>query len=105
MYNFGMLPQGNTPTSNGCSQAVEDLNRQTGAQLDPNDDLSGGGGAGSSARGLMAAVSSLPELTERKRTIDKHMNLMTHLLKARGPQTTSSQVGKSPHWAASKSCK
>ena len=65
-----------------CSQAVEDLNRQTGAQLDPNDDLSSNG-AGSSARGLMAAVSSLPELTERKRTIDKHMNLMTHLLKAR----------------------
>lgn len=35
----------------------------------------------------MAAVSSLPELTERKRTIDKHTNLATRLLgeiKARG---------------------
>ena len=40
-------------------QAVEDLNRQTGAQLDPNDDLSSNG-AGSSARrahggGVLAA--------------------------------------------------
>ena len=33
-------------------------------------------------RGLMAAVSSLPELTERKRTIDKHTNLATALLAA-----------------------
>lgn len=33
-------------------------------------------------RGLMAAVSSLPELTERKRTIDKHTNLATALLGA-----------------------
>lgn len=63
------------------AQAVEDLNRQTGANMDPNADLSDG--MGSNARGLMAAVSSLPELTERKRTIDKHMNLMTHMLKAR----------------------
>jgi len=30
----------------------------------------------------MAAVSSLPELTERKRTIDKHTNLATALLGA-----------------------
>jgi hypothetical protein len=53
---------------------VEDLNRQTGANVDPDADLG-------NARGLMAAVSSLPELTERKRTIDKHMNLMTHMLR------------------------
>lgn len=33
-------------------------------------------------RGLMAAVNSLPELTERKRTIDKHTNLATALLGA-----------------------
>lgn len=34
----------------------------------------------SNTRGLMAAVSSLPELTERKRVIDKHTNLATALL-------------------------
>lgn len=34
-------------------------------------------------RGLMAAVSRLPQLTERKRTLDKHTNLLHHLLKAR----------------------
>ena len=39
-------------------------------------------GAQQNTRGLMAAVSSLPELTERKRTIDKHTNLATALLGA-----------------------
>ncbi|KAK9915015.1 hypothetical protein WJX75_003656 [Coccomyxa subellipsoidea] len=60
-------------------QAVADLNRQTGANVDPNADP--GDLMQSNARGLMAAVSSLPELTERKRAIDKHMNLATHMLK------------------------
>lgn len=64
-------------------QAVTDLNRQTGANVDPNADP--GDLMQSNARGLMAAVSSLPELTERKRAIDKHMNLATHMLKARCP--------------------
>jgi hypothetical protein len=36
--------------------------------------------AQANTRGLMAAVSSLPELTERKRCIDKHTNLATRLL-------------------------
>ena len=35
-----------------------------------------------STRSLMSAVSSLPELTERKRVIDKHTNLATALLGA-----------------------
>ncbi|EIE26993.1 SM/Sec1-family protein [Coccomyxa subellipsoidea C-169] len=60
-------------------QAVADLNRQTGANVDPAADP--GDLMQSNARGLMAAVSSLPELTERKRAIDKHMNLATHMLK------------------------
>lgn len=58
---------------------MEDLNRQTGANMDPDADLNSA--MGGNARGLMAAVSSLPELTERKHTIDKHMNLMTHMLR------------------------
>ena len=62
-------------------QAVEELNRQTGAGIDPNGDP--GAAAQTNTRGLMAAVSSLPELTERKRCIDKHTNLATHLLQAR----------------------
>ena len=59
--------------------AVEELNQATGANVDPSADpeeiMS------SSTRGLMSAVSSLPELTERKRIIDKHTNLATALLK------------------------
>lgn len=60
-------------------QAVAELNKQTGANVDPNsitDDY-----MQASTRGLMAAVSSLPELTERKRTLDKHTNLATGLMK------------------------
>jgi hypothetical protein len=41
----------------------------------------------------MAAVSSLPELTERKCTIDKHTNLATALLGAiQVPRSFSSAV-------------
>ena len=45
--------------------AVEDLNRATGANVDPSADLNDVMSA--STRGLMSAVSSLPQLTERKR--------------------------------------
>ena len=58
---------------------MADLNRQTGANVDPNADPNDL--MTSNARGLMAVVSSLPELTERKRAIDKHMNIATHMLK------------------------
>jgi hypothetical protein len=64
-------------------QAVEELNRATGAGIDPDGDPGAAGQA--NTRGLMAAVSSLPELTERKRCIDKHTNLATHLLHVRRP--------------------
>lgn len=65
--------------------SVEELNRATGANVDPTADPNELMSA--STRGLMSAVSSLPELTERKRVIDKHTNLATALLgaiKARG---------------------
>lgn len=39
-----------------------------------------GGASRPSVQGLMKAVSSLPELTERKRIIDKHTNIATALL-------------------------
>ena len=60
-------------------QAVEDVNRQTGANVDPNADA--GDMLQSNTRGLMAAMSTLPELTERKRTIDKHTALLGCIMK------------------------
>lgn len=61
-------------------QAIEELNRKTGSHIDPladpNDIMK------NNTRSLMSAVSSLPELTERKRVIDKHTNLATALLGA-----------------------
>ena len=60
--------------------AVEDLNRATGANVDPNADPTADF-MSSNTRGLMSAVSSLPELTERKRVIDKHTNMATAMLK------------------------
>ena len=62
-------------------QAVEEVNRQTGANVDPNADP--GDMLQSNTRGLMAAMSTLPELTERKRTIDKHTTLLGSIVKAR----------------------
>ena len=35
----------------------------------------------SSTRNLMSAISSLPQLTERKKSIDKHTNMATALLR------------------------
>lgn len=53
--------------------AVADVTRHTDANADGAD------GVGST-QGLMSAVSSLPELTERKLIIDKHTNIATALL-------------------------
>ena len=64
-------------------QAVEDVNRQTGANVDPNADA--GDMLQSNTRGLMAAMSTLPELTERKRTIDKHTALLGCIMKVGHP--------------------
>ncbi|GAB4817085.1 hypothetical protein N2152v2_004131 [Parachlorella kessleri] len=60
-------------------QAVEELNRKTGANVDPLADPNEMMKA--NTRNLMSAVSSLPELTEKKRVIDKHTNLATALLR------------------------
>lgn len=51
---------------------------QTGANMDPNADPNEL--MQQTTRGLMAAVSRLPQLTDRKRTLDKHTNLLHHLL-------------------------
>lgn len=61
-------------------EAIEELNRKTGSHIDPlanpNDIMR------NNTRSLMSAISSLPELTEKKRVIDKHTNLATALLGA-----------------------
>ncbi|TPX72873.1 hypothetical protein SpCBS45565_g00063 [Spizellomyces sp. 'palustris'] len=43
-------------------------------EVDPND-------FGSGAKGLTSAIKQLPELTERKRLLDMHMNIATALLR------------------------
>jgi hypothetical protein len=56
---------------------IEEVNKRTSGQPVgeiTEDDLAG------NTRHLMAAVGSLPELTERKRNIDKHTNIATALL-------------------------
>ena len=60
-------------------QAIEEINSQTGANMDPNADPNDL--MQQTTRGLMAAVSRLPQLTDRKRTLDKHTNLLHHLLR------------------------
>jgi len=44
-------------------------------KADPNEVMQ------SNTRNLMSAISSLPQLTERKKVIDKHTNMATSLLK------------------------
>lgn len=58
-------------------QDVEEVNRRTGGQRDI--DLHGQELIGNTKH-LMNAVNSLPELTERKKIIDKHTNIATALL-------------------------
>lgn len=59
-------------------RAVEDINRRTAAGddpfADPDQELE------ANTKHLMSAVATLPELTERKRTLDKHTNIATALL-------------------------
>lgn len=63
-------------------QGLEEVNRKT--QMEEEEAASG---LSANTQNLMSAVNSLPELTERKRVIDKHTNIATQLLgeiKARG---------------------
>ncbi|KAL3137459.1 hypothetical protein ABBQ38_004749 [Trebouxia sp. C0009 RCD-2024] len=60
-------------------EAVADLNRRTGSNVDPTADPNEL--MQSNTRNLMSAISSLPQLTERKKTIDKHTNMATALLR------------------------
>ena len=61
-------------------QEVQDLNRQTGASMDPDIDPSSQ--MQSNTRHLMSAVTRLPQLSEHKRIIDKHTNILHALLAA-----------------------
>ena len=58
---------------------MNDLNRRTGSNVDPTADPSEL--MQSNTRNLMSAISSLPQLTERKKVIDKHTNMATSLLR------------------------
>lgn len=58
-------------------QDVEEVNRRTGGKADVDFD---GHELIGNTKHLMNAVNSLPELTERKKIIDKHTNIATALL-------------------------
>ena len=63
---------------------MDAINKKTALSNDVGD---GADGVNANTKGLKAAVESLPELTARKRVIDKHTNIATSLLgiiKARG---------------------
>jgi len=61
-------------------QSVEDLNKATGANIDPNVAIDQSNMVDYSTKGLKSALMTLPQLTERKKNIDKHTNLATALL-------------------------
>ncbi|XXG88943.1 hypothetical protein AAC387_Pa12g1074 [Persea americana] len=58
-------------------QDVDEVNRRTGGKV--GDEFDGQDLIGNTKH-LMSAVNSLPELTERKKVIDKHTNIATVLL-------------------------
>lgn len=60
-------------------QDVEEVNRRTGGKDNGEVDFDGTDLIGNTKH-LMNAVNSLPELTERKKVIDKHTNIATVLL-------------------------
>ncbi len=78
VHPYPLIP---TPTPLSPLQTAESFNQQAAghdALIDPDE------ADQASTRNLMAAVSSLPELTEKKRIMDKHTELATALLGVRG---------------------
>lgn len=57
--------------------AVAEINKRATA---PSPDAAQQEGTGLETQNLMAAVSSLPELTEKKKVLDKHTSIATTLL-------------------------
>eukprot|EP01025_Chloroclados_australasicus_P065288 TRINITY_DN8904_c0_g1_i2.p1 TRINITY_DN8904_c0_g1~~TRINITY_DN8904_c0_g1_i2.p1 ORF type:complete len:501 (-),score=62.95 TRINITY_DN8904_c0_g1_i2:656-2158(-) len=62
-------------------KAMDRINQKTGGQGNA-DQMSGDDDFNQNTKELMSAVSSIPELTARKRVIDKHTNIATALLNA-----------------------
>ena len=60
-------------------EQVEELNKSTGANIDPNA-IDPSDAMSNSTKGLKSALTTLPQLTEKKKNIDKHTNLATGLL-------------------------
>jgi hypothetical protein len=59
-------------------KAVDEINRRAAAgedpTVDPDEEMH------ANTKHLMSAVATLPQLTERKRMLDKHTNIATALL-------------------------
>ena len=87
--DFFWEENGGRPFPKVAEEVEEQLNKYKRDMAAINAHTSGAGGGASdgdedlqaNTKNLMNAVSSLPELTERKRTIDKHTNVATALLK------------------------
>ncbi|CAG9464851.1 unnamed protein product [Pedinophyceae sp. YPF-701] len=60
-------------------KAVDQINAKAAMGMDPFGD--GDSSLEEATKGLMSAVTSLPELTAKKRTLDKHTNIATALLR------------------------
>jgi len=83
-------------------QAINEINQQTGSHMDPSAEASSL--MQDTTQGLMAAVSRLPQLLERKRTIEKHTNLLHHLLRVIRPPPVAPSLQRLCSSVKSRSC-